>query len=101
MKLLLALHHGLHAIGKSIGQITRLALVFLLITVPLFAVIFGSFVAAVEIGVWTGASDLVWIPLFFVLAGLTCFYVPPHAQPQISKAIMALIEENKREEASA
>jgi hypothetical protein len=92
MRPLLTLHHGLKAIGRAIGQVTRLVLVALLFAVPLFAAVLGSLVAAAQVAFLVGGGALVYWPLWSVFMAFIGFYVAPHVQPQMEKATMALLE---------
>lgn len=87
-------HHGLEAIGSQIAIVAKLVLVAILFFAPLFAVVFGSLVAGVEVAGLVGGGDFVGFLLFFVFVGVIGVYVSPHVQPQISKAIMALLDHN-------
>jgi len=65
-----------------------------LFAAPLIAVVLGGLFAAVEVGGLVGGGALVWFPLFLVFTGLIGFYVSPHAEPQITKAMLTLLEAN-------
>jgi hypothetical protein len=88
----LSVHHGLEAIGTAIAQITKLALVALLFAAPLFAAIFASLFAAVEVGRLIGGGAFVAFVLFWLFIGLVGFYVAPRVQPQIRKAMAAVLD---------
>jgi hypothetical protein len=75
--LLLVLHHGLQSIGKAIGLVVRIALVAFLF-VGVLGVLPVSLIAAAEIA---------------GLVGLVGVYVVPHVQPQVIKAVVALLQE--------
>jgi len=90
---LVGLHHGLQAVGRAIGQVTRFALVVLLFVASLVAFLAASFVATAGVGQLVGGGPLVLFLLFWVFVGLIGRYVAPHVQPQIRKAIIALIDE--------
>jgi hypothetical protein len=88
MRPLLTLHHGLEAIRRAIGQVTRLVLGALLFAAPLFAAVAASLVAAVMVAVLVGGGALVYLPLFPVFMGFIGFYVSPHVQPQMGNVLL-------------
>jgi hypothetical protein len=89
---LLAVHHGLQAIGTAIAQLAKLALVALLFALPLLVTIFVCLLAAVEVARLIGGGTFVTFVLFCTLIGLVGFYVAPHIQPQINKAMSAVLD---------
>jgi hypothetical protein len=108
MRPLLTLHHGLEATGRAIGQVTRLVLVVILFAVTLIAwsatIPAAMWLAAVFVGIvaptpisWPENPGLpvVFVLVFFPLASVFMafigFYVTPHVEPQMGKAMNALL----------
>ena len=92
MRVLLWVHHGLQEVGKGLGILFRLALALALFFGSVVAVLMASFFAAFEVAHVTGGGELVGFALIWVFVGLIGFYAAPHAQPQISRAMMALLD---------
>ena len=90
--LLLVLHHGLQTIGKAIGLVGRIALVAFLF-VGVLGVLPVSLIAAAEIAGLVGGGVVAFGLLFFGFIGLVGVYVVPHVQPQVIKAVVALLQE--------
>jgi hypothetical protein len=96
MKLLLVLNRGLDKVGKAIGQLTVLLLVFLLVGAPAAAAIIFSTAPAFYMVGLAVVDPIVSPILFMVLWSAGCayvgFYIAPYVQPQIGKAIAALLD---------
>jgi hypothetical protein len=56
MNVLLAIHHGLQGIGRGIAPLVILALVAMLFVAPVFAMLFVSFYAGMELQRVTGTG---------------------------------------------
>jgi hypothetical protein len=83
------------AIGRLIGQITILALVAGLFIAPITAMLMASFYIASVFA--HGAGIFVGFVIFWVLVGLSGWYVTPHVLPQISNAMSALLRSEEEE----
>jgi hypothetical protein len=100
MRLFSILHRGLDKVGKAIGQLTVLLLALLVVGAPAAAALVFSIVPALYIlglvGVSPSGSPLVTTILFMVVWSAGCayigIYIAPHVQPQIGKAVSALLD---------
>lgn len=95
MPLLRALHRGLTATGELIGRLSALLLVLLLFVAPVLAMLMASLYAALAVTNLIGAASFFGYVLFLFFIGFIAWYVGPFIQPQISKAMRALLEEPK------
>jgi hypothetical protein len=93
-KLLLMLHRGLEQLGKTIGLLTVLLLVAVLVGGPVVAIIAFSIFATVMIGPIVGggpvAATILVMAFLFAFSFFGGVYVAPHVQ--IGKAVGALLE---------
>jgi len=91
-RVLVGLHHGLQAIGRSVGQLTLFALAIGLFLTPIFAMLMASLYAAFAVSELLGGGTFLTFVFFWVFVTLIGWYVSPHVQPQVGEAMRALLK---------
>jgi hypothetical protein len=91
-RVFVGLHHGLQAIGRCVGQLTLFVLAISLFIVPIFVMLMASLYAAFGVSELLGGGTFVIFVLFWVFVTLIGWYASPHVQPQIDKALSALLK---------
>jgi hypothetical protein len=96
MRLFSMLHRGLDNVAKAIGGLTILLLVLMLVGAPVIAIFSFIIIAAAYVAHLVGGGPLATTVVFmisFIAVGMySGIYVAPYCQPQIIKAVGALLD---------
>jgi hypothetical protein len=96
MRLFSMLHLGLDNVAKAIGALTIFLLVVMLIGAPVIAILSFVIIATVYVAHLVGggplATTIVFMISFFAVCMYSGIYVAPYCQPQIIKAVGALLD---------